>query len=284
MITRRFIEKVRSYFDELSIEAKDGISFDDFLSSTINTLNHAKELQDASAILNIYRYCYKKWNKIEKMFSKHLSIWQEYNFEDASSIETINDDEAEGVYYITNTLSKSDKELIVSSKSFEEELYSFDYSRGKFVFSGSDDYYIKYAKTDPAVMKLFDSDNHLLCNIVLSDHFEIFLDKNNSEYELIIEDEDEENPFIAVFEKTYIDSLGDKDYIEYKNMVADIEWDLLNSKTDIGVSKVTLYKDVEDITPILFFAASTFLLYKSFNDVRKTRAAIPAMGTFLPIR
>ena len=271
MITRKFIEKIREYFDELSIDAKNGISYDEFEHGFIKTLNRCKELPDAQLVITFYRYCSKKWNKIEKIFSKHLSKWQEYNFEGASNVENVSDEDSEGIYYVTNALTKKSKEIFLSSISLDDELYAFICKNGKFILDDDSDYYIKYSKMDSGTMKMFDKDDNLLCNIVLSKTFDIFLEKNKTEYELVIENEEDENTFIGVFEKSYIDSLGDNDYVDFKNMIADIEWDLLDAKSDLGIARITLYKDVDDMSQILYFATSTFLLYKSFNDAKKFR-------------
>lgn len=267
MITRRFIEKIRYYFDELGIDAKNGISFDEFEDKSIKTLNRCKELADARIVIDFYCFCLKKWNKIEKIFTKHIDKWQEYNFEGQTTIETVDDESAEGVYCLTNALTKS-KEVFLTSKSFDDELYSFKYKNGKFMMEDDGDYYLKYSKMNPDVMKLFDKYNNPLCNIVLSKTYDVFLEKNNTEYELVVQKKDDGNTFIGVFEKSYINSLGDNDFIEFKNMVADIEWDLLNRKSDLGVTRVTIYREMEDISQILYFATSTFLLYKSFNDAK----------------
>lgn len=270
MITRGFIEKIRCFFDELGIEATNGISYEEFENKAITTLNRSKELEDAKLVIKFYNYCAKKWKKIEKIFSKYISKWQELNFEESSSIETVDDESSEGVYCITNALIKS-KEIFLTSKSFDDEIYSFKFKNGRFMIEDDSDYYLKYSKMNPGTMKLFNKNNNLICNIVLSDTLDIFLEKNLTKYELIIQNEDEEDSFIGIFEKSYINSLKDTDFIDFKNMIAAIEWDLLDSKRDVGVARVNLYQNIDDISLILYFASSTFLLYKSFNDALKSQ-------------
>lgn len=268
MITKRFVEKIRCYFDELGIDARNGISYEEFEAQFIKTLNRCKDLSDSKLAIVYYKYCSKKWKKIKKIFSKYLDKWQELKFEDASNIETIDDESSEGVYCVTNAFTKS-KEIFLTSKSFNDELYSFNFKHNRFAIEDDGDYYLKYSKMNSGTMKLFNKDDSLLCNIVLSDTFDVFLEKNISDYELVVQKEDSENTFIGVFKKCYIDSLDDTDYIDFKNMVADIEWDLLNSKSDTGIARVNLYQEVDDISIILYFAASTFLLYKAFSDAEK---------------
>ena len=49
-------------------------------------------------------------------------------------------------------------------------------------------------------------------------------------------------------------------------MVADIEWDLLDAKSEYAVSKLTIYEDLKDTTPLFYFAAAPMLLLKSFEE------------------
>ena len=56
-----------------------------------------------------------------------MSKWQELNFEESSIIETVDAESSEGVYYITNAITKS-KELFLTSESFNDEIYSFKFN------------------------------------------------------------------------------------------------------------------------------------------------------------
>lgn len=278
MITRGFVEKIRTYFDELGIEAKDGISYREFEKQSIKTINRCKDLSDSQNAIQFYNYCSFKWKKIEKIFTKYLEVWKEYKFEDSALIETVDDEEdAEGTYTITNAITDN-REIFLTSKSFEDELYSFKYHKGRYVLNDDNNYYLKYSKTNPCVMKLFNNEDELLCNIILSEDMEIFLEKNKTKYELVIkkaeeDDEADEGSFVGIFEKSYIDSLADTDYIEFENMVADIEWDLLKEKSDVGVARLNLYKELDDTDTLFYFATSTFLLYKEFSDASKVSSS-----------
>ena len=273
MITRKFIETIRAYFDELGIDAKNGITEDEFEQAFTKTLNRCEDIADAKIAISIFRYCTKKWKKIEKMFLKHLQRWQEYNFE-GSSLNLVEDDDALGGYYITNALTNDYKDVVLTSASFDDEVYQFNYEHGKFMLN--EDYYVKYSKTDPDIMKLFDKNDNKLCDIVLSKNFEIFLDKNLTKYHLVI-NEEAESPFVGIFEKSYIDGLKETDYIDFKNMIADIEWDLLNKKSNLGIARLNLYKDVNDDI-IFYFAAATFLLFASYKKYKNSLNAINFMN------
>jgi len=272
MITMNFIIKVKLMFEELGIEVKKGITFEDFQKGFIKSLNRCDELGDAKIAITCYRYCMSKWKKIEKIFDKHLSKWQECDCDLDRTIQTISDEDSEGVYYVTNAFAKNRKEVILTSKSLDDNIIDFQQKHGKIMIDNCSDYYIKYSKMNAGKMKIYDRENNHLSDIVLSNTFEIFLENNKTGYDLVINRDNENNPFIGVFEKSYIDSLGDKDYIEFKNMVADIEWDILDRKSDIGISKINIYKELEDISQIVYFATATFLIYNSFMTAQKNRS------------
>ncbi len=267
MITRRFIEKIRFYFNELNIKSTQPITYEDFERQAIKILNRCDTLFDAKKAIVVYKYCVKHWKKIEKIFSKHLNKWQDLTFEKPACIKTISAKDAEGTYCITNAFTKS-KDIYITSKSYNDELYMFQHKNGKFKLNDDDNYYMRFSKLASDTMKLFDKNNKLLCNIVLDNNYDIFLKANASKYELVPNREDEENPFIGVFEKSYIDSLGENDYIEFKNMIATLEWDIVDKKRSLGVARITLYKNIEDcdFLPVIYFGASTFLTYKYFKD------------------
>ena len=272
MITRWFIERVRCYLDELGIEAKNGISYEDFEHESIKTINRCKEFSDLKGAIFCFKYCASKWNKIEKMFTKCLDKWQKYKYEGHSNVNVVEDEEeSNSVVCLTNALGNK-KEVFLTSKLFDDKMFSFKYQNGRYMIEDDSDYYMKYAKTSSTVMKLFDKKDNYICNIVLSKEFEIFLENNATEYELVIkrEDVDDSNPFVAVFEKSYIKSLKDDELIDFENMIASIDWDLLDAKSDEGVARIQFFKPVSDITLILYFAASTFLLYKSYKDYTKS--------------
>lgn len=266
MITKGFIEKIRGAFDEFNINAPNGITYEEFEKQFIKTLNRSEEIIDAKLAITVYQYCTKKWKKIEKIFTKYLHLWQSYQFEGPSDIHTLSDEESQGSYYITNSLIKGYKNIFLTSSSLEDKVYQVQYKNGKYTLDRDNDFYIKKSNMNSTIMKLFDKKDNMLCNIVLSDNLEVFLEKNQTKYFLAIGEDEHENTFIGIFDKSYIDSLGDHDMVEFENMVADIQWDIVKKKSDLGIAKITLYKEVDDASMFLYFGMSTFLLYKAYND------------------
>lgn len=106
MITRGFIAKVHDAFDELNYHEKRCLNFDKFEKAAVRTLTHCKDLSDAIDAVRMYQFCLKKWTKIEKMFDRKLSIFNEYDYEGNSLISVVSDDDALGTYFITNGINK----------------------------------------------------------------------------------------------------------------------------------------------------------------------------------
>ena len=264
MITRNFIEKVHDAFDELNYHETKRLNFDDFEQSAVKTLTHCQDLSDAINAVRMYQFCLKKWNKIERMFDKKLSVFNEYDFEGNSLISVVSDDEALGTYYVTNGINKKVKEVFVASHSFDNEMFALGFGSGSFTVFDDGNYYIKYSKMSSLKMKLFDNRKNCLCNIVLSKNLGIFLENNLTPYDLIVYDD-----FVGIYDRQYINSLADTDIIDTDKLLADIEWDILEKNSDLGVAKLNVYAPDQDLEMLLFFATSTFLIFQKYMDAQK---------------
>lgn len=277
---RKFVEDVRSCFDLLGIDAPNGISWENFEELTVKKLNRCQNLSDACDVARAMGFCEDNWRKIERLFAENLPAWQEYCFNAKEEVLSLSDEDACGIYYVTNALSNKEKEVCLTSVSFDDEVIVCESQNGKFHIWEDGEYYLKYSNWDSRYMKLFDRQGNRLCKIVLSESMDVFLEKNNTPYELIILEE-ENGLFIAVFEREYLDSLGRNDYIDFSNMVSKIEWDLVHKKSNRGVARVILYKDAEDDEMIFYFAMSTFLLFRSYE--KSENAAMVATNILLRI-
>ncbi len=266
MITRRFIEKVHDAFDELNYRETQQLDFDKFEQAAVRTLTHCKDLDDAKNAVGMYQFCLKQWDKIEKVFNKKLSVFNEYDYEGNSLISLVSDDDSFGTYYITNGINRKVKEVFVASSSFEEEMFAIDFSKGRFTIFEDGDYYMKYSKLSSVKMKLFDNDDNCLCNIVLSEELEIFLENNLTPYELVIYDH-----LVGIYDRDYIQSLNYTDKIDIDRLLAGIEWDIIGKSPDFGLAKLNVFADDQDVEMLLFFAASTFLVFQKYLQAQKTQ-------------
>lgn len=269
MITQGFIAKVHDAFDELNYHEKRCLNFDKFEKAAVRTLTHCKDLSDAIDAVRMYQFCLKKWTKIEKMFDRKLSIFNEYDYEGNSLISVVSDDDALGTYYITNGINKKVKDIFVASYSFDEEIFALGFGGGRFTVFDDGNYYIKYSKMSSAKMKLFNHRNDCLCNIVLSKDLGIFLENNLTPYDLVVYED-----FVGIYDRRYIDSLADTDIIDTERLLADIEWDILEKKSDLGVAKLNVYAPDQDLEMLLFFATSTFLVFQKYMQAQKTHYVI----------
>ncbi len=209
MISRNFIKKVHDAFDELNYHKTRQLNLDDFEQAALKTLVHCKDLSDAIDAVRMYQFCLKQWTKIEKIFNKKLSIFNEYDFEGNSLLSLVSDDDALGTYYITNGINRNVKEIFVASHSFDEEMFALNFGNGRFTVCNDGNYYLKYSKMSSVKMKLFDNRNNCLCNIVLSEDLGIFLENNLTPYDLIVYED-----FVGIYDRNYIESLADADIID----------------------------------------------------------------------
>jgi hypothetical protein len=265
-ITKKFIEKVHDAFDELNYHETKQLDFESFEKAATKTLTHAKELSDAIDVVLMYQFCLKKWNKIEKIFNKKLHIFNNYSYEGNSLVETVSDEDSLGTYYITNGINNKVKDIVIASNSFEEEIFSLGLKNGRFTIFEDGEYYIKYSKMSSVKMKLFDNKNDCLANIVLSENLGVFLENNKTEYELIVYDD-----FIGIYDRKYIESLSDTDLIDTEKLLADIEWDILEKKSKLGVAKLNIYNSDADLEMLLLFATSTFLVFQKYLQAEKIK-------------
>lgn len=273
MITRRFIETIHSYFDELNYHPEE-FNVDDYTDALAKTIIHCETLEDASNAILIAQYCDKKINKIIKMFQKKKHIYDEYIYEGNSLLSLVSDEESLGNYYITNGISNNDKEIyIVGNFDDEDCFYSIDYKSGKF-FIYKDSFFIKYANMSSKKMKLFDKRNKCICNIVLNDDSDIELENNLSQYELATYDGG-----IAVYSKAYYESIKKKNDLDLNEALALIQWDILDEKSKYGVAKLMIFKSLEsdDFEFVSLLAASTFVLFQRYMEhLRSSRIMLTA--------
>jgi len=198
--------------------------------------------------------------KSRKIFSKYLNKWNQIPFEGEALISTIMEDESYGSYYITNGLTKKYKDLYITSSSLDYGIYEFQVKHGKFYVS--EDYYLKYSSMSTCKMKLFDKNNSLICNIVLSESLGIFLEKNNTNFDILLAEDDS----INIVSKSYASKFKEGGKIDADEIIADIEWDILEKTSNLGVAKLNIYEDTSDneFDILIAFAASTFLLFRSY--------------------
>lgn len=259
IITDNFITKVHQAFDELEYCQESDVDYDDFCSKAVYTMCHAKDLEDAINAARMYQFCVQNWEKIEKIFSLHLDRWNAIPFEGPSLISTVSDEEAAGTYFFTNGLTKDYKKLFMSSVAFDSELYELECRHGKFYIG---DLYLKYSAMSSVKMKLFDKNDNLLCNIVLSEKLGIFLEKNNTNVEVILDD----NDTITIIPKDYYETIKNTSTYVTDKIIGEIFWDILGKDSSLGVAELVLYGNVNDETFNIMqaLAASTFLLFRSY--------------------
>ncbi len=277
MITKGFIEKVCIAFSILNYEVEDKVDFHEFEKNADKRLSRCKELADAKEVVAQTRFCYKHWDKIEKIFSnpKTLNYFQMLECDDGDDITQLNDEEAPGTYWITNGLTGSLKDIAIASATFDDETFFVNTKAKHYKIFGDGEFYISNSFWSSGKMKLFDKYNNHICDIVTTKNYNIFLKNNKSNYYI-------PKCFVdtLIFERKYVESLRSEDDVDTSKILASIEWDLIKSGKYYSVAKLQIYEMIDeenDLELFLLFAVSTFLTY--INKSENEEAAIAFLIT-----
>lgn len=277
-ITERFINKVLSAFTNLNYHERVNLDFKEFEHSAFETLIHTKELVDAKDALKMYQFCVKKWKRIEKLFYKNTNLLYKFKLRYDKTIETVSDEESYGTYYITNAINNKVKKITVASISFNEKVFEMEHKSGKFNAYSDGEYYLKYSKASSRKMTLKDNkDDEVLTSIKYDKNGNFILNNNKTKYELINYDH-----VLGIYDRGYIESLAENVLPDTNKMLADIDWDILDSKSEFGVAKLNVYGSDIDFEMLLYFACSTFLIFREYivTERIKTTAFTSAISRF----
>ena len=272
MITKSFMKKVCIAFSILDYQVKNKVNLNEFEKTADKRLSRCKELADAKEVVTQSRFCYKHWEKIEKIFSnpKTLNYFQRLECDDGDGIYQLNDEEASGTYWITNGLTGSLKDIAIASVAFDDETFFVNTKTKKYKIFEDGEFYISNSSWSSGKMKLFDKYNNHVCDIVTTKSHNIFLKNNKSNYYI-------PKCFVdtLIFERKYVETLKSEEDVETNKVFASVEWDLIKSGKYYSVAKLQIYETIDeenDLELFLFFAISTFLTY--INKSKDEEAAM----------
>lgn len=240
MITYNFVIKVHIIFEELGYQ-KNFFNRSDFLIMGINLLTEVKDFYDVEKIINDINFILENEKKINKMFinDKHLKDWKSLKWK-KNKILLKNKESINNTFLITNSIFDDSKDIRIISSAFKDNLYNISYEHGKFYIGNN--IYMRFSHLNDNRMFIYDSDDSLLCKIVLKD-LEFKLIKNTTNFDL------------------NSDCYHELKLLYDDKVVGKIEWSMLDKKK-YGAARVTLNKELkgENLTFVLACAASTFLL------------------------
>lgn len=265
MITDQFVYNIHKMFNELGYKTDVLPDFSKFQKKAIDTLNKCKTTSDAGICLTYFNYCTKHWDKIEKIFQKNskLELWKYLKFGKPNEIETYKyEEEALGSYFITNAFDKNYKQIYLTSLTFDNVLYDLG-KIGKDFEIG--DYKLKFSFLSSTKVKIINNFGNVVCIVNFDTKYTtITLKDNYTKYDLVYRDN-----VIGIIDK--YDKLSNN--IADDKIIADISWDIINAKSDLGICIVDLYKEIpnEDFDLILAIATTTFTLFAQYmSAVRAT--------------
>lgn len=270
-----FLNQVHSYFDTLGYHPKgDVIDYDEFIESAVKTMNHTQSLDDAIAITEWIRFVSKKYNKIRSKIRRHYEYWQSIPCEANMELLLGSDEESEGVYFLTNGFSNDYREIYISGHCFgDSNLYGSKRLGNRFVLDQADyKYYLRFSKLSSSKMLLCNSYDKILCEIVLKDA-NIVLKHNRTDIGII-----HYEGGIGVYKNSYLQSLDGADP-DTNKLLAFIEWDALNQKTHLGLSRLELYENDTDKDLLLLLTMSPLLLFAHYIKHYRTMTNLMLLRT-----
>ena len=266
--TAKLLMMIHIFFDEIGYQpsSKD-FNFEDIIRHIINTVNHAKTLDDAILVFKLYHYYLKKCNKFIKKYFKYPEFWDGIQYKGRKEIEVVSDEEAIGVYYITNALSKDFNNLYISGYSFDNGFYAIDYVNGFYSIDENPKYYLRKSRMSSDKLVLTNSNKKVIATIAIDKDTNVYLENNKSRYELIAYESG-----VGFYESDYIYSLDNEEPDFNNHCKAYVFWDAIDDKGDFGLSRLDVYDENADFDLLIMLAASCFLVFKRHLAAEESRS------------
>lgn len=266
--TRDFLIKAHEALNELGCELKNSdFNYDKFFECGINTINHTREFADTKDAVWMFSWLDANFDKLIEKGMKYNEFWDSLPHEGRELLAIVDDEEAVGVYIVSNAYFQDYNSISVSSQSFDGEHFVLYNEHGLFSLYGNEStYFLRHSKMSSQKMVLLDNTKNKLALLVLSDNYDVFLENNKTDYDIKLYESG-----MAVFRKSYLEEC---DEVDIEQCSAFIQWDIIEDNSQFGVSRLEVYDEDIDIELVLLFAASCLLIYRSYRiaiNMRTTR-------------
>ena len=295
--TKTFLLKVHQILVDLGYDFNTfPLKYSDIENCAIQTINHTKNLDDAKLAIKCFSFIRKEYDKICSKVERHYDFWKTIIQRKQRLISLASDEEAEGVFFITNTFHSNYNKVSFCGHSLGENIF-FDifYKGGTFYLGDKDNYsYGLRFGFSSEKMILFDENKNKLCDLIF-DGYNIFLTNNKTNYEIINDDYG-----MMIYKKSYIASHRDK--CDAGEMLAFIDWDIFSEENDkflkwsvnnfvtsdivkekneYGVAMlVDCFDEDNDLEMFVMFAMSGFLMYHRKMQEQRNLAAFLAFNNY----
>ena len=295
--TKTFLLKVHQILVDLGYDFNTfPLKYSDIENCAIQTLNHTKNLNDAKLAVKYFSFIREKYDKICSKVERHYDFWKTIIQRKQRLISLASDEEAEGVFFITNAFHSNYNKVSFCGHSLGENIFfDISYAGGKFYLGDKDNYsYGLRFGFSSEKMILFDENKNKLCDLIF-DGYNIFLTNNKTNYEIINDDYG-----MMIYKKSYIASHRDK--CDAGEMLAFIDWDIfseendkflkwsvnnfvtsdiIKEKNEYGVAMLVDCSDEDsDLEMFVMFAMSGFLMYHRKMQEQRNLAAFIAFNNY----
>ena len=120
-------------------------------------------------------YYIKHEDKFLKKYNQYPDFWDAIEYHGREEVAIVSEEEAMGIYYITNLNASDYKQVFISSVSYSDELHGLESEDGYFSFGEKSEYYLRYARLSSTKMVLTDKNKQNIATVVLSESYGILL-------------------------------------------------------------------------------------------------------------
>ena len=271
--TANLLVRIHSFFEEVGYNpTSNSLNSDELIEKVIYTINHSKELEDALFVTREFVFYFSKENKFLKKLSKYAEAWDSLEYNGREEVAVVDDDEAIGIYYVTNAFSDNYTDVFISGQSFDGKLYCLENKDGCFSFGEDSEYYLRFGKMSSNKMVLMGKNKENMATIVLHNDCNISLENNKTQLEA--------EPYgggMAFYDKDYFHSLSGKE-ADLEKCKAFIEWDIVDEDGNFGLSRLVIFDTEVDLCLLLMIAASCFLTFgRKMKRLSSSHVLIPSL-------
>ena len=268
---RPFIEIIHVYFDELHYYETKSVERYALSCSFADTILHCKEYNDIIVAYAMYKYCIKHWRRIERIFKKHLNEFNAYKKSKKSIIKRVANKATAGLYCITNSIYDYEEQMILIGDIGEgDNIYTLIYENKVYKSTEDYNYYIKLSFLSRNKIFLYNKEDKKICDIVY-DNEEIFLENNNTIYEIVYSQGDH---FMGIALKD--ENVLEGELVDKNKIIAEISCMILDYKHNFELSSICIYDEC-DFELITLFAMSLLLLENKAIQLHKILQASLAL-------
>ena len=262
-VSKRFIQAVHNILGEFGYEDTDNLDFELIRYNAIDLLNHTRNLNDAVEVCRMFWFLLRYRKEVQTIFLRQSIMYKAMEFDHLKIIKRCPSKEAYGVYFISNAMTLSPDELLLSSASFYDRAIRFGRRNdGAYTVTDDGDYYMKLSQNSVLEAEIYSAETgEPVCKVVADEDFNFRLKNNRSGYYMVTDDD-----YIGFYDMDYIEYLREGEIIDTDRLVADMEWGVADDCEEYStVNRLSLFDVGDDASELIFLlSAAVNLIYRRY--------------------